>query len=100
MKIDDEKQPESESEIKKAQKLEKNVNESSEKNLASSSIKGNSDKNNKSSTFNTAQVKKGNYESTKDFVIVPQTLVNDYQKNMGKYQHYIFHVSKNKRITL
>jgi len=79
---DDEKQPESESEIKKAQKLEKNVNESSEKNLASSSIKGNSDKNNKSSTFNTAQVKKGNYESTKDFVIVPQTLVNDYQKNM------------------
>ena len=92
MKIDDEKQPESESEIKKAQKLEKNVNESSEKNLASSSIKGNSDKDNESPTFNTDQVKKGNNESAKDFVIVPQTLVNDYQKNMSKYQLNTFHV--------
>merc|ERR1712198_543311 len=79
---DGEKQPESKSEIKKTQQLEKNVNESSEKNLASSSIKGNSDKDNKSSTIDTDQAKKGNYESTKDFLIVPQTLVNDYQKNM------------------
>ena len=90
MKIDDEKQSEIDHEIEKDQKLDKDLNESSKKNLASSTIKENP-------SFNTDQIKRGNSESTKDFVIVPQTLVNDYQKNMGKYQHYIFHVLEYKQ---
>ena len=57
----------------------------SENNLASLSIKQKSDKKSDKPILNTDQVKKGNYERMKDFVIVPQTLVNEHQKNIGNY---------------
>ena len=68
----------------------KKIGNSSESISASSTTKASGNKVNPKSIYKTNEVKKGNYSSMNGFVIVPKTIVTDYQKKIGVFHDYLY----------